>query len=285
MGAAEIPWQQDGRIRYLMPPDHPQRAFRRGAVLERAMVLTNIERYTAGRGRLVLAVDSNERNLRFLSELLKQFAYDAFAVGTATEALEFATAICPVLVVTARQLDDGNDALGFIRSFRSVNPTCTAPFVVLTTKTDPAYERDCLSAGALTCLRSPVTLENFYRVIQVAVEPVPRMTIRISTNLPVTIDGMQKVACLRDISEDGAYILTNSRHPLNTKVTVRIKLSDCVVSADAMVIYSKGAEEDRKGQPGMGVQFVRISQEDQHRIRLFIRSELSKGIMPSRSDR
>jgi len=249
------------------------------------MVLKNIETYTADRHRLVLAVDSDDRNLLFLSKLLKQFEYDAFAVGTAKEALEIAAAICPVLIITGRQLDAGNDALGFIRSFRLVNPTCTAPFIVLTAKPDPAFERDCLSAGALTCLRSPVTVENFYRVIQVAIEPVPRMTIRISTNLPATINGMRKVECLRDLSEDGAYILTNLLHPLSTKVTVRIKLSDCVVSADAVVIYLKRPEEDRKGQSGMGLQFVRISQESQERIRLFIRSELSKGIKPSRSAR
>ena len=268
-----------------MPPDDPQRSFRRAAVLERAMELKDIETFTADRRRLVLAVDSNERNLQLLSRLLKQFEYDAFTVGTVTEALEIAAAVCPVLIVTGQRLDARNDALGFIRAFRSVNPTCTAPFIVLTDKPDPVFERDCLGAGALTCLHSPVTAENFYRVIQVAIEHIPRMTIRISTNLPATIDGMRKVECLRDISEDGAYLLTNVLHPLNTKVTVRIKVSDCVVSADAVVIYVKRPEEDRKGQSGMGLQFMRISQEDQQRIRLFIRSELSKGIKLSRSAR
>jgi CheY-like chemotaxis protein len=242
------------------------------------MVLKNIETYTAARHRFVLVVDSNERNLKFLSSLLKQFEYNAYAVGTVEEALELATVISPVLIVTSRHLDAGNDAAGFIKRFKSVNPTCTAPFIVLTAGADPAFERDCLNAGALTCLRAPVTIENFYRIIQVAIEPVPRMTIRISTNLPAIIGGSRKDELVRDISENGAYVLTSSLHPLKTELPVRIKLADSLVSINAEVIYVRRAEDDRNGQSGMGLQFVRISPDDQQRIRLFIRSELSKGI-------
>ena len=248
------------------------------AVRERAMELRNIETYTAGRRRQVLAVDCNDRNLRFLTKLLQQFEYEVYAVGTVREALEIGSVIRPVLIVTARKLDAGNDALGFIRSFRSANPACTAPMIVLIAKSDPAFERDCLSAGALTCLHAPVTVENFYRVIQVAIEPVPRMTIRISTNLPATINGVKSVECVRDISENGAYVATDAFYALNTKLKVRIMLPDGAVSADAVVIYSRRPQEDRNGQSGMGLQFVRISPGDEQRIRLFIRGEMAKGI-------
>ncbi len=244
------------------------------------MALKNIENYTAGRSRFVLVVDSNARNLQFLTSLLKKFDYDAYAVRTATEAQELAAVVSPVLVVVARQLDGGNDALGLIRDLRGAKPACTAPCIVLTAKADPVYERDCLGAGALTCLRAPISVENFYRVIQVAIEPVPRMTIRISTNLPVIVNGARKDACVQAISEQGAYITTSSLHPLKTKLPVKIKLSEWVICADAEVIYSKSAGDNGKGQSGMGIQFVHISEQDQQRIRLFIRSEMSKGINP-----
>lgn len=242
------------------------------------MPLKNIEAYTSARHRFVLAVDSSERNLRFLTGLLKQFNYDAYAVRTAAEALEIAGVINPVLIVAGRKLDAGNDAIGLIRSLRSANPECAAPVLVLTTGADPAFERDCLNAGALTCLRAPVTLENFYRVIQVAIEPVPRMTIRIGADLSMTINGSRTDERVRDISENGAYVKTRSLRPLKSKLSVRIRLPDCEVSADAAVIYLRQAGEDRSGESGMGLEFVSISQDDRQRIRLFIRSEMSKGI-------
>ena len=249
-------------------------------VPEKVMTLKNIEAYTADRRRFVLIVDSNARNQRFLSTILTQFEYEPHAVRTAKEALEVATVVSPVLVVAARQPDPENDVPALITSFRSANPACTAPFLVLITKPDHAFERDCLRAGALSCLRAPVTFENFYRVIQVAIEPIPRMTIRISTDLPASINGTRngERERVRDISEDGAYVLTGAFHPRDTKLSIRFKLPDCVVSADAVVIYAKQPDKDANGGPGVGLRFLRISEEDQKRIRLFIRSEMAKGI-------
>lgn len=245
------------------------------------MELKNIEKYNADRRRFVLIVDSSDRRRRFLSTLLKHFDYNAYAVSTAEEAVEVATVIGPVLIVTAGQIDADYNAVQFIRLFRSANPECTSPFIVLIAKSDPAFERECLSAGALTCLHAPITFENFYRVIQIAIEPIPRMTIRITTNLPAAINGKRKDEYVQEISENGAYLLTSTPYPLGTRLPVRFKLSDCMVSVDAVVIYSKRSVEDRSGRTGMGLQFERISEEDQKRIRLFIRSEMTKGINPT----
>jgi DNA-binding response OmpR family regulator len=244
------------------------------------MELINIEKYTAVRRRFVLIVDSSDRSRQFLSTLLKHFDYEPYAVGTAEEALEVATVIGPVLIIAAAQIDADHDAVRLIRSFREVNPECTAPFIVLIAKSESAFERECLGAGALTCLHAPVTFENFYRVIQIAIEPIPRMTIRINTNLLAAINEKRKDESIQEISEGGAYLLTGSLHPRGTRLPVKIKLPTSVVSVDAIVIYAKKSDEDTKGRTGMGLQFERISEEDQKRIRLFIRSEMSKGIMP-----
>jgi CheY-like chemotaxis protein len=245
------------------------------------MELKNIEEYTANRRRFVLIVDSSDRSRQFLSTLLKQFDYEAYAVGTAMEAVESASVIRPVLIVTAAQIEPDHDAVRLIRLFKSADPEDKTPFVVLMAKSDPAFVRECLNAGALTCLQAPVTFENFYRVIQVAIEPLPRMTIRISTNLPAAINGKRTDECVREISENGAYLLSSSLHPRGTQLPVKIKLSNGVVSVDAVVIYTKKSDEDRSGRTGVGLQFVRITEEDQKRIRLFIRNEMSKGINPT----
>lgn len=245
------------------------------------MALQNIEKFNSDRRRFVLIVDSSDRNQRFVSSLLNRFDYKPYAVKTVREAREIAGVISPVLILSARQLDDGNDAIALIRSFPADNQDCKTPIIVLMTGPDPAFERDCLNAGAVTCLHAPIALENFYRVIQVAIEPVPRMTIRISTNLPASINGARNDECVQDISENGAYILTSRPYPLNTKLPVRIRLADCMVTAEAVVIYARESNNGRV-RAGMGLQFVRISEEDQQRIRLFIRSEMAKGAAPHR---
>ena len=245
------------------------------------MELINIEKFTAVRRRFVLVVDSSDRNRLFLSTLLKHFNYEPYAVGTAEEAVEIATVIGPVLIVAAGQIDAEHNAVGLIRLFRSANPECTAPFIVLIAKSEPAFERECLGAGALTCLHAPVTFENFYRVLQIAIEPIPRMTIRINTNLPAALNGTRKDESIQELSEGGAYLLTGSLHPRGTRLPVKIKLPNSVVSVDAVVIYAKRSDEDTKGRTGMGLQFERISEEDQKRIRLFIRIEMSKDITPA----
>lgn len=240
------------------------------------MALKNIEECTADRSRFVLVVDGSDRNRQFLSTLLTRFEYSVLAVKTVQETLEILGTFSPVLIIAARMLDGGNDAVGLMRSIRSADPKFTTPVIVLNARPDPEFERACLEAGALTYLRAPVTIENFYRVIQVAIEPMPRMSLRVNTNLPVMISGTRKDERAQCISENGAYILTSSPYPRNTKLPVRIKLSECLISADAVVLYVK--KSDGNGQSGMGLLFERISPEDQQRIRLFIREEMTKTV-------
>lgn len=246
------------------------------------MELKNIEQITAERQRFVLVVESSDRNRLFLSTLLLQFGYAPYAVGTAKEAVDIVTVLKPVLIVTAGQIDADCNAVRLIKSIKSANPECTAPFIVIIAQPEPAFERECLGAGALTCLRAPVTFENFYRTIQIAVEPIPRMTIRISTDdLPAAINGKRQDEFVQELSEGGIYIRTSSLHPRDTKLQVKIKFPDCVISSDAVVIYAKRSDEVKKGRTGMGLQLVGLSEEDQKRIRLFIRREMSKGIKPA----
>lgn len=246
------------------------------------MELHNIEKESADRRRFVLIADGNKRNQVFLSVLLKEFGYETCAVSTAGAALKTAVLMRPVLAITARQVDDDHDALGLIRLFKSADLEPPVPIVVLVAKPDPAFEQECLRAGALTCLRAPVTFESFYRVVQVAIEPLPRMTIRISANVPAAIDGKRGDERVQEISENGALVLTSSPYQRDRKLAVTIFLPDGEVSVDAVVLYVKRSDQEGSGKNSVGLQFTRISEEDQQQIRLFIRREISKGIAPLR---
>jgi hypothetical protein len=121
-------------------------------------------------------------------------------------------------------------------------------------------------------------------VVQVAIEPVPRMNIRINTRLDVAIQNRAvdcgEGACARALSEHGTYIRIRNPYPLNTRLPLQIHLADSALSVDGLVIYTRQTGNEQKNHPGMGLQFVRISQQDQTCIRTFIKNEITKDLRP-----
>jgi CheY-like chemotaxis protein len=242
---------------------------------------TSVVPHPSGRRRFLLVVDSDVKELFYTSTLLQRLQYNIWTAQSAAEALELATIAVPDLIVISQFLGD-LPGLGLIQQLRRIEQVRRTPLVVLTRKTDPANEQDCLFAGALTCLSVPVQAEDLYRVLQVAIEPMPRMNIRINTSLSVTVNG-QTVECTAGecasvLSEHGLYVRTLDPYPLNTKLPVQVHLAGRTIAADTVVIYSHQAGNDPLDEPGMGLQFTRISREDQKHIRLFIRDELTRDI-------
>jgi len=242
---------------------------------------TSVVSRPAGRRRFLLVVDSNVKKLFYTATLLQRFQYNIWTAHSAAEALEMAAVAVPALIFTAQFLDDlpGRE---FIQQLKRIDRIRPVPIVVLTDKSDRANEKDCLFAGALTCLSMPFEAEDLYRVIQVAVEPMPRMNLRINTNLSVTVNS-QTVQCAEGecasvLSEHGLYVRTLDPFPLNAKLPVQINLAGKAIAADTVVIYSHQAGSDPQDEPGMGLQFTQISREDQKRIRLFIRDEITRDL-------
>ncbi len=241
----------------------------------------------AGRGvlpvgyqRFLMVADSDTRSLFYTTTLLQRLQYNIWAARSAEEAIEMATTAVPALIITAQRLCD-MPGLKLIQKLKQIVRTRSVPIIVLGQKTDLTDERACLAAGAVTFLAMPVKTEDLYRVIQVAVEPVPRMNIRISTSLSVTINSQtiqcREGQCASVLSEQGVYVSTLAPYPLKTRLPILIHLADKAISAETVVIYSNRAGNEHQ-EPGMGLQFVQISQQDQERIREFIRDEITSNV-------
>ncbi len=245
------------------------------------MALSNVDIHTASRRRFILVADGDPADLSYTSTLLTRFHYNVFPARTAREALEAASIITPILIIIAQNLDDmpGRE---MIRKLKLIDSARSVAIIVLTRKTEPADERACLAAGAITCLSTRVPIEDLYRVIQMAIEPVPRMNLRINTKLPVTINNCI-TACdeggyASALSEDGAYIRTSKPYQLKTRFPVQIPLADTTLSVEAEVIYTGKPDNEDKFLQGMGLQFVQLSLRDRLRLRKFIRDEITKGM-------
>lgn len=245
------------------------------------MALENVRIHTSSRHLFLLVVDSDDGNRSAVSKLLERFQYKVFPARNVREALDVATVITPVLVVASQRLE-GSSALDLVNNLKKEPAMRTIPVIILSDRADPAADRACLTAGAATCLSTPVSIEDLYRVIQVAIEPVPRMNLRIRTKLPAIINGRALdfggEGGARDLSEQGMSVRTDQPFPLKTVLPIEVQLGQYPVSAKAEVIYCRKEADGLAPVIGLGFQFVEISRPDQMRIRVFIRDEMTRGI-------
>jgi hypothetical protein len=86
-------------------------------------------------------------------------------------------------------------------------------------------------------------------------------------------------ACVSVLSEHGMFLRTLRPAP-GHKAFLQIGLNDRIIAIEAVVRSSYRIGEGPYSEPGMGLQFVRTSPQDQELIRQFIRNEVTRGITP-----
>jgi CheY-like chemotaxis protein len=232
----------------------------------------------------LLIVDSNVHELLYTSMLLQQFDYNVCTAMKGAEALEMATNAIPSLIMSDSVLVDmpGLELIqGLKRNFR----TAAVPLVVKSHEISPQHELQYREAGVAAFLRSGLNAEELFRTIQKAIESTPRSNIRIRTRLPVIVNGRTldsgKGECISDLSEHGIYIRTLEFCPINSRVSVQIFIGSRTIAVEAQVLYCHTNGTGPFREPGMGLKFVTISEQDQEYLRAFIKGEIMKEIPES----
>lgn len=245
--------------------------------------IKNAQSKSDKKNRSLLIVDSDVQHLSYLSQLLQRLEYRTNTAKTAKEALDTATAAVSTLIITAIDLSDMT-GLNFMQLLRKKPETSRIPYIVLK-KPGDSIERDYYRAGAACCLSKPVEIEALYQAVQAAVETTPRTSIRLRTIQPVKVDtvpfdnyaGMHTL----DLSERGMFLHSMQQAPANTRLSLRINLSGLIIAAEAKVLYSGKSNRGSYQEPGMGLEFVQMAPKDREFIRKFIRTEVTRGIVPA----
>jgi CheY-like chemotaxis protein len=235
--------------------------------------------------RTVLLVDGSATMLYYHGILLKRLEYAVLTAGSAEEALKIMERTVPSLVLTAISMPamGGTD---FIKKMKGSDRTSAVPVIVITAEEDAATRSACLGMGCAAYLIKPVEPDQLFRTIQAATEPTPRANIRLSTSLKAVVgegtgqSGAERTEYATTISEGGLYLRTLSPHPKNALIPVRIFIKDREIRAKAVVLYSHALEEGTFREPGMGMKFIEISEEDRDFLRSFIKEQLTSDIMP-----
>jgi CheY-like chemotaxis protein len=238
--------------------------------------------------RFIMVVDGDTNDLVYTSILLQRFQYHVCTAKTAAEALAMTAIAPPVLVVTTQFLPDMSGYDLFLRL--KLDPrTSEVPVIVITHAGDLLTLQRFREAGVAACLDKPMQVEALYTAVQAAIESRPRKSLRITTVLPVTVNGVllsrDAGECATVLSEHGIYIRTLKPALVNTRLVLTILVKNRLVSVDAVVLYTYGHGQGLFKEPGMGLKFVRIDPEDREFIRQYIREEITRGVAPSAADR
>jgi CheY-like chemotaxis protein len=176
------------------------------------------------------------------------------------------------------------DGIELIRQFKKTPFTANVPLIALRKQSDLDGERLSLDLGAVDCLYHPVEAEILFRVVQIVIEKNPRTYMRIRTLQPVKMNKKLPAdfehACALDLSEHGMFLQTPEPVGKNARVSLEIDLNGRIIAVEALVAYSNRAPGGPYQQTGMGLEFVQIKLRDQEYIREFIRTKITRGIVP-----
>jgi len=235
------------------------------------------------RNRTILIVGRKTKDLFSLSLLLKRFEYEVSTADTAAQVLERISSVHPDLVIADPALPDMSGT-ALIHLLQQDGATVATPVIFMIFPGDAAMERKCLDYGAASCISKPIQFEELYQAVQAAIEPKPRSNIRIVARLPVSLDNAplncskSDGACTIVLSEYGMHVPMSKPYPRNKRLTVQITIKDRTISAEGLVLYSHASGIGSYHEPGMGLKFTSIAQQDQELIRQFIREEVMRDV-------
>jgi CheY-like chemotaxis protein len=235
------------------------------------------------RKRHIVVSGNNAQEMQFLSLLLQRFGYDVAVANTSAHARELVLQKRPALVITdmVSRVPGNTDLFRLLKEDRL---TSSIPVVVMVPVSDAASESRYLGMGAAACITKPIQVEELYQIVQEILEPRPRGSLRIDTQLDVRVNDAPLDCggpCSVDISAYGMYLPTSSPYPLNRRITLRLHIKERTLSLKGSVLFSHVAREGSRKLSGMGLKFVDIAPADQDFIRGYIREEITRGITAS----
>jgi len=233
--------------------------------------------------RTLLIVDNRAASLFYWGMLLKRLDYKVVSKRSAEEALKALEDSRPAIVLTDVALP-GMDGVALLKVIKEDPRYRDIPVVMLASTDDEATKYACTRLGCASWFPKDVEPDDLYRKLQSLIEATPRSHIRLNTSVKVivgdgtTMGGSARTEYASAISEGGLYVRTRYPQPQNALTPVRILLNEGEVRAKAVVLYSYAKNEGPYKEPGMGVKFVEISDQDRRLIRTFINEQLTKDI-------
>jgi CheY-like chemotaxis protein len=233
--------------------------------------------------RTVLVVDENASMRYYHGLLLMRLHYVVLTADSHGEALANMERSAPSVVLSSLSLPEVQGK-NLFAAMRSSDRLAAVPVAALSEKDDPEVRLSCLKRGYIACITKPADPDLLYSALQAATETFPRAHIRLNLSLKTVVgdgmDGSGEEAYTSTISEGGMFLHTYSPPPDQAKTPLRIFLSGREIAAIAEVRYRSTLERRTFQQPGMGLKFIEMHDDDRIFLRSFIREQLVRDILP-----
>jgi CheY-like chemotaxis protein len=239
------------------------------------------------RSRYILVAEGNTNDLFTTAMLLHRFNYPVCTARNARQALDMVSVAMPSLVITDAVLP-GMSGFELLRVLGSNSHTFSIPVILLLPPSGGAgLEREDVEIGGALILQKPVAVEDLYRFVQAAMEPKPRMNIRVEIALPVAVNksalNSSRGECATNLSAQGMFIRTFKYHRSGESLALQFMIEDRTVNADASIVYTRRQDQRTLAVPGVAVRFTRITGEDRELIERFVHDEVTRGIVAGRT--
>ena len=228
------------------------------AHVEEASVPTEQE----SRNYYILIVDKDVDDRFQISMMLQRFGQNICTASLASEAIDFMHVAPPAIIVA-----EALAGIDLVSRLKKDARFSNIPIITLTKVPDLDIDFRLRKGGFAACLTMPLNAEKFFEAIQSALKKNVRKNIRIQTCLLARLDRAEE-GIVSVLSESGMFFPTEEARPLNTVVPVILEIGDRTINLEAVVLYGVTSDTSPFKEPGMGMKFVKISDED----RAFIKS-------------
>jgi uncharacterized protein (TIGR02266 family) len=224
----------------------------------------------------VLIICRSAAGQMYLGVLLNRIWYAPALTRTPEEGLRLADNIPFSLILFDGDISE-TELLPAVTLLRTHPAVKAVPIVVFITNDNPELSRSLLSQGCTAILTKPLDLSIVYGVLG-RLSGQPRTAPRVPVKIQVDIeeDLREKVLICTNLSEGGMYMRTIDPLPEGTVLHIKFTLPHDpeTIELEVEVVRTLPLSTRLESEPGMGLRFLNITENDMIRIRNFVQWQM-----------
>lgn len=227
----------------------------------------------------ILLADSDRIFHELGKTYLRKTGVEVLSCMTGEEAVRITMQQRPDLVFMSSKLAIKNK-LECLNSIKMNGSTKDIPIVIVSACGHHEEIEKCREARCDEIIFKPVSRQTFLTSVNKYLDLEKRLTSRFDVSFPVSF-GLEPGSFLAgssvNLSAGGLFVESRNAFPVNTKLTVDFLLpdTDIRIQCKARVAWLNclGALVKPSLSPGMGLQFLNLTQEDEVAIKAYLRKE------------
>jgi len=224
----------------------------------------------------ILLVDDTELFLDLQKSYLQRESFILLTARSGEEALRFIRAEKPDLVVLDL-LMPGMNGDAVCREIKADPDTRTIPIIMVSSDAEKEHKERCHRAGCDAYVPKPLKRDQLLETIDFLILVAKRRHPRVPTHIfaYVNYEGQQTESWIHTLSSGGLFLEMDPAPEVGGQLDVTFPISGLrgPVRAAAKVRWCGKARID--GPSGVGVEFIRIGNDEKEAIRLHVEAKLA----------